>query len=49
MWERESEGREEKCTAVAKLQPLNYTEFEVVTITKLTNEWHQDSGDGGGI
>ena len=49
MWVRESEGREEKFTNVAKLQPLNYTEFEVATSLKLTAEWHQGGGDGEGI
>jgi len=34
MWVRESEGGEEKFTNVAKLQPLNYTEFEVVEMEK---------------
>lgn len=34
MWVRESEGEEEKCPNVAKLQPLNYTEFEVVEMEK---------------
>ena len=31
MWLRESKGREEVCSNVEKLQPLNYTEFEVAT------------------
>ena len=35
MWLRESEGREEKDSNVAKLQPLNYTEFEVGTSPNL--------------
>ena len=48
MWVRESEGRE-KFSNVAKLQPLNYTEFEVATSPKLTAEWHQGGGDGEGI
>jgi len=34
MWVRESEGCEEKFTNVAKLQPLNYTEFEVMEMEK---------------
>jgi len=34
MWLRESEGREEVCSNVAKLQPLNYTEFEVVEMVR---------------
>ena len=49
MWLRESEGREEKCTNVAKLQPFNYTEFEVVTSLYLTIAWHQGGGDFEGI
>jgi len=34
MWLRESEGREEVCSNVEKLQPLNYTEFEVVEMVR---------------
>ena len=49
MWVRESEREEEKCPSVAKLQPLNYTEFEVATSRKLAAEWHQGGGDGKGI
>ena len=49
MWVRESEGCEEKFTNVAKLQPLNYTEFEVATSPTLTAEQHQGDGDGKGI
>ena len=49
MWVRESEGGEEKCSNVAKLQPLNYTEFEVATSPKLKSIWYQGGGDGKGI
>ena len=49
MWERESSGREEKCSTLGKLQPLDYMEFEVATNTKLTTEWHEGSGDGEGF
>jgi len=34
MWERESSGREEKCSTLGKLQPLDYMEFEVVEMVK---------------
>ena len=36
MWVRESEGGDEKCSNVAKLQPLNYTDFEVAKTPKPT-------------
>ena len=43
MWVRESEGGDAKCSNVAKLQPLNYTDFEVAKNPNLT-VWYQGGG-----
>jgi len=36
LWEKENQGEKVPYADVAKLQPLNYTEFEVVEVVEVT-------------